>query len=236
MTITLNKKQVIELAESHGLFVTDNSNTLHVAKNLITANKRILQLESILLITDEVKRKAAIFKYNSIGINNMKLTPFFKVITAPSDINGNFLVEFDNCKITSSLWVVPNYSVHTFDGNASILRDIEVGKRYRASFVGDSNVKVDAFQQDISLVHVGAKLMIDKDVEVMLLGDNDEVVIKDNSGDLSICLGEELSTRKTKEELTVEEMFDCISTDLSNDNNGTVGKVLIELVKAGYHK
>ena len=63
-TTKLTKKQVTTAAKEHGLFVTDNHGSIHAAKNLFTANKRIIELESILAITDDIKRNAAIFKYN----------------------------------------------------------------------------------------------------------------------------------------------------------------------------
>ena len=47
-TPQLSKKQIVEQAKSHGLFISENHGAIHAAKDLITANKRIIELEAII--------------------------------------------------------------------------------------------------------------------------------------------------------------------------------------------
>ncbi len=42
------KQQLIKEAKSLGLYVTDNHNAVNAAKNLFTANQRIIELEAII--------------------------------------------------------------------------------------------------------------------------------------------------------------------------------------------
>ena len=59
----MDKKQIIAAGKKHGLFITENSNADYAAKNLLKANKRLLELEAAMQITDNFKRKVAIVNY-----------------------------------------------------------------------------------------------------------------------------------------------------------------------------
>lgn len=59
----LTKKQIIEAGKTHGLFITENSNADHAAKNLLTLNRRLQELEQAMQLTDDNQRKAAINTY-----------------------------------------------------------------------------------------------------------------------------------------------------------------------------
>ena len=57
------KAQIIKAGKAHGLFITENSNADHAAKNLLTLNKRLLELENAMQLTDDNQRNAAISAY-----------------------------------------------------------------------------------------------------------------------------------------------------------------------------
>lgn len=42
------KSEIVKQAKAHGLFVTDNHGAIDAAKNLYTANQRIIELEAML--------------------------------------------------------------------------------------------------------------------------------------------------------------------------------------------
>ena len=86
--------------------------------------------------------------------------------------------------------------------------------------------------------HVGAELLFmdNVEVEVMLVGSNDEVCIKQNNGDLSVCLSEELKPRKSAHDVLVDEMVDCINTHKASFIPELVKEICDDLIKAGYCK
>lgn len=63
----MKKTQLIQAAKDLGLYVTDSSNAIHAAKNLLEANKRITDLEKIIdsIEPSDGKTKGAITRYNN---------------------------------------------------------------------------------------------------------------------------------------------------------------------------
>ena len=56
-------KEIKAEAKKHGLFVTENSNADHAAKNLLQANNRLLELEAIAEIADDKTRSSKLNAY-----------------------------------------------------------------------------------------------------------------------------------------------------------------------------
>ena len=51
----LTKAEVKKAAKEHGLFITENSNAVHAAKNLLEANNRLRELEVTFHCADQNK-------------------------------------------------------------------------------------------------------------------------------------------------------------------------------------
>ena len=59
----MKKADVIKAAKALNLYVTDNHNAITAAKSLLEANKRLIELEQAIALTDSKRQKAALTAY-----------------------------------------------------------------------------------------------------------------------------------------------------------------------------
>jgi len=59
----MNKSEVIKAAQKHGLYVTENSNAVHAAKDLREANNRLLEIEAIAVMTNTNRQRVKLNEY-----------------------------------------------------------------------------------------------------------------------------------------------------------------------------